>query len=205
MFDCPAFVAWYIGATQSGKTTAAIEHARRLRAIHRRPILSLDLAQGAKQFSGEYHERSARDVVDALWYSGDDTIWTPRNEDELEGVIRVVDDARGIILLVDEASYCLGRRGSSPAMLELLRTHAHKSVHVLLTTQHATGDIPAEAFSCSPYVYCFRNSGPLPLKMLSTYTGIDIERVPLLAPGEHYLIDPMRRVTGPHPPIQLTA
>jgi len=65
-----------------------------------------------------------------------------------------------------------------------MRTHRHARANVFLTAQHLTGDIPQEALSCAPEIYCFRCVSPAVLARLEA-EGIDAEAVKVLPTREY--------------------
>lgn len=190
--DTPSGVAWYVGAPQRGKTTLALKHAEQLSVSTGKPCLTLDLG-GARQFVDEYHEISLGDIADGLWTSGEHLYYTPDDVGDIDSLCKMLAKGRDFILVVDEAVHALNAKGAKSAeLLKIMRTHSHARAHILLTTQHFSGDIPSEARSVDPHLYIFTVSKQaLPtLELLEAYYGIERERVTSLPVGEFIEVAP---------------
>lgn len=181
-------VRWYVGAPQTGKTTLALRHASQLVTERDVPLLVLDWG-GVSNFLDEYHVHTPAAAVEELYGAKEHTFYTPASREDADELLAAVYEAGDSIVLIDEAHYQLGRHATSKPLLRLMRAHAHRRVHVLLTTQHLTGDIPQEAFACSPLVHVFRTSARTALERLEDDYGLDPNQLRALETGAYIRVD----------------
>lgn len=73
-------------------------------------------------------------------------------------------------------------------MLRLLRAYRHAPAHVLLTTQHLSGDVPQEALSCAPRLHVFRCTAPAVLDRLEREYAMDRHMLSQLPQGQFVTI-----------------
>lgn len=137
--------AWYVGIPRAGKTRLAHAHAVETSAACGWPVLVID-SQGVGNFERWPRAASVEEVLLEVWGQKRSTAYVPRDVQEVERLVRAVLAAGRVVLLVDEAAYWLSSsRGRGGALLRLLRAYRHAPAHVLLTTQHLSGDVPQEA------------------------------------------------------------
>jgi hypothetical protein len=175
---------WYVGIPGAGKTTLARRHACELSAAEKKPILFLDSA-GVANFEDVQHARTLKDLAHLVWTRGEHAAWIPTSSEEVEALVHLVAARGSIVLLVDEAAFWLSSsRGRGGGLLRLMRAHRHARVHLLLTTQHLSGDVPQEALSCAPDLYVFRCTSPVVLDRLEREYGVERRKVSCLTRGE---------------------
>jgi hypothetical protein len=175
---------WYVGIPGAGKTTLARRHACELAAAERKPIVFVDSA-GVANFEDVQHARSLKDLVRLVWIDGQHAAWIPSSSEDVEQLVGQVAARGSVVLLVDEAAFWLSSsRGRGGGLLRLMRAHRHARVHLLLTTQHLSGDVPQEALSCAPDLYVFRCTSPAVLDRLEREYGVNRREVSCLTRGE---------------------
>ena len=158
--------AWYVGIPRAGKTRLAHAHAVELSETSGWPVLVVD-SQGVGNFNEWPHAASVDDAVLEIWGKRASCAYIPKDGEEVDQLVRAVLSSGRVVLLVDEAAYWLSSsRGRGGALLRLLRAYRHAPAHVLLTTQHLSGDVPQEALSCAPTLYVFRCTAPAVLDRL---------------------------------------
>lgn len=130
-----------------------------------------------------------REAIEWVWGAGEHAAYIPPGIDEVNALLRACLDPGRVNLWIDEAhTWLTARRGVDGPLLRLMRTHRHARVNLFLTAQHLTGDVPQEALSCAPAIYCFRCTAPAVLERLER-EGIDSEAVRILPKYEfirHY-------------------
>ncbi len=181
-----------------GKTTLALKHRDYLIAKRRVPSITLACVKGVKQFRSEFFEYQLRDVIDSVWKHGDHVYYAPKSLREVDELCAAIMDAQDVVLMVDEAHVYLNAKGEcSDGLISIMRAHAHCGLHVLLTTQHFSGDIPQPARSCAPYVHVFQSSGKASRDLL--VKGYQVPENVLLGMdvGEYVTIDPSNKLTLP--------
>lgn len=169
----PGEVAWIVGQPGSGKTVLA----RALASAAGTPVLIID-SQRVDTFERLPHV-APREAVRALWPSRGkrrSAVVTPADPGEFDALMRAVRAGGDATVLVDEAHHWT-RGGKSVELMRLLRGARHARASVLLTTQHLSGDVPAEALSCTSLVYVFRCASPRALDVLEREWGLDRERI----------------------------
>jgi hypothetical protein len=168
---------WYVGIPGAGKTTLARQHAAELSRAECKPILFLDSA-GVSNFEDVPHARSVSELCQGIWHRGEHTAYMPRTAEEVEEIVECVSEGGETVFLIDEAAFWLSSsRGRGGGLLRLMRAHRHACVHLLLTTQHLSGDVPQEALSCAPDLYVFRCTSPVVLDRLEREYGVDRRQV----------------------------
>jgi hypothetical protein len=181
--------AWYVGIPRAGKTRLAHAHAVQLARASGWPVLVVD-SQGVGNFSKWPHAPSADAAVAEIWRHRRSVAFLPRGGDDVERIARATLSAGHVVLLVDEAAYWLGStRGKGGSMLRLLRAFRHAPAHVLLTTQHLSGDVPQEALSCAPQLHVFRCTAPAVLDRLEREYGLNRHVVAQLPQGQFVTIN----------------
>jgi len=176
-------VAWYVGIPEAGKTTLAAHHLADHCRANRRPCIVLD-SQGVRNFASWRYAPSLEQLVELVWTQGQHVAITPRDEDDVEALCRVLLDAGHVNVLVDEAAYWMNAHTWRKGLLgRVMRAHRHCQVRLLLTTQHLSGDVPQGALSCAPDLYIFRCTAGAVLDRLETDFGVDRRAVAALAQG----------------------
>lgn len=180
--------AWYVGIPRAGKTRLAHAHAVQLARASGWPVLVID-SQGVGNFARWPHAPSVDAAVAEVWRHRRSVAFLPQGPDDVERLARAVLSAGHVVLLVDEAAYWLGStRGKGGSMLRLLRAYRHAPAHVLLTTQHLSGDVPQEALSCAPRLHVFRCTAPAVLDRLEREYAMDRHMLSQLPQGQFVTI-----------------
>jgi hypothetical protein len=132
---------------------------------------------------------SVEDVLLDIWGHKRSVAFIPNDSRDVERVVRAVLGTGRVVLLIDEAAYWLSSsRGRGGSLLRLLRAYRHAPAHVLLTTQHLSGDVPQEALSCAPTLYVFRCTAPAVLDRLEREYAAPRHLVSTLPQGEYLTI-----------------
>lgn len=164
----PNGVAWYVGAPQTGKTTAACVHARQWASELGRPILVVD-SMGTRDFANLRHYDDLTELVEAVWTRGESAAIQPAQVADVDRVCNAARAGGDVVVLVDEAHFWT--RASNP-LLRLMRGTQHSRTRVLCTTQHLSGDVPQAALACDPDLFVFRTSSPRSLERLEREFGV---------------------------------
>lgn len=174
-------VFFYVGKTQSGKTTRAIGDLKADGEATGWPRLVIDTVQ-ARNWRGEPHAPNVAAVLDSLWGENKrDVIWTPGNPDEFEAVMRALKEAGRVHVLVDECRWWANRNKISVDFSKAMRAWAHSDLTFRCTTQHPA-DLHSDAFACIMELYVFRTDIVAALDKLEEY-GFDRERMKTLERG----------------------
>lgn len=164
----PEGVEIFVGATQYGKTTLALEHAYRAND-QAQPFLVLD-CMPAKNFRPYPHAVDRVDVLRRLYGKPErNVIYTPKSEEDLSALFKHVH-AAGVAgeprtILWDECSFFMSPNYVPDLVSIALRGWAHSGNYFLLVTQRPA-DLNGVVFITSPKVYCFHLD-----------RGADLERV----------------------------
>lgn len=180
----PLGVYAYVGAPQHGKTTLAIREMRELARDHGLVPLIVD-SRGAANFASTPHASSVRAVCELVWGQARETVYTPRDQKDLDALLRAVRGAKRCALLIDEISAWK----FSGELEALLRTWSHAKTAVLVTSQHVTGDLGQKFLACAPHCRVFRSTAPASIEFWMRWKGIDPDRVRTLKVGEFVEID----------------
>lgn len=163
---------WYVGVPQSGKTTLALAHAAELHRATGFPLVVFDSAE-VRQLAGVPRVESVDAAVQALWRDRRSCSFVPRELRDVDRMCAAIRGGKEVIALVDEAHVWLSAHdGASSELVAIMRATQHARCHLLLTTQHLTGDIPQAALSCAPTLYVFRSTSSAVLKTLERTYGI---------------------------------
>ena len=170
-------ICWYAGIPGAGKTTRAIEEARTISSATGRPILAIDPAR-VEQFTGSDWQRAKTvdECIALTWKDGRHTVFTPNDEMEAEAIFGAVNEAGGVVLLIDEAHYYLSAHYLSPNLSKIMRAYRHLKLKIILTTQNF-GDIPQRALGQAPHLYIGRQTAPLVLDRLEKQYGLDPQKI----------------------------
>lgn len=180
--------AWFVGIPRAGKTRLAHAHAVELSEQCGWPVLVVD-SQGVGNFEAWPRAASVEEVLLEVWGHRRNTAFIPHDAKDVERIVRAVLTAGRVVLLVDEAAYWLSSsRGRGGSLLRLLRAYRHAPCHVLLTTQHLSGDVPQEALSCAPTLYVFRCTAPAVLDRLEREYAAPRDLVAGLPQGQYLTI-----------------
>lgn len=182
-------VEWYIGKPGAGKTTLAAARAAMLVRSTGKPVLVID-SSGVAQLAHVPRETGAARAARAAFVERRHVSFTPTDETDVELVsARALADGR-VILLVDEAAFWISsRHKGAPSLLRLMRAHRHSKVHLLLTTQHFSADVPQEAISCAPTLFVFACTSPAVLDRLERDYGLDRNLVGSLGRGQYLRLE----------------
>ena len=182
-------VEWFIGKPGAGKTTLAAARAAALVSSTGFPVFCIDSA-GVAQLDHIPRARSLAAALDSVFRLRQHSSFTPRDGEEVETIARQALDRGRVILFVDEAAFWLSsRKNSAPSLLRLMRAHRHSQVHVLLTTQHFSADVPQEAISCAPVLNVFACESPAVLDRLERDYGLDRAAVKALQRGRYFRVE----------------
>jgi hypothetical protein len=177
-------IGWYSGVPGCGKTTRALLDAGELVRALGWPVLIIDSTR-ATQFLGYPHEATPEACFAKLYGSPRaHAVITPERQEEVEALCRGVRAGKRVVVLVDESAFWFnastGRQGE---LLRLMRGWRHAELRLLLTTQHLSGDVPQEAWSCAPRVNVYRQGAPAAFDVLRKRFGIEPEEVAQLEVG----------------------
>lgn len=170
-----SYVAWYVGCPRAGKTYLALQHARAEAARTGLPLLVVDSTHEQRNFPGIPRALGLEDALIGL-HSGEarELAWTPDTNEQVDALARALLAVGRLHVLVDEAAFWLSSsKGRGGPLLRLMRAHGHVPITLHLTTQHLSGDVPAEALSCAPRVYVFRCTSRPALNLLESEYGLD--------------------------------
>lgn len=182
-------VSVYVGSPGAGKTTLALRHAAELIQATGWPAIVVDLG-AVSTFEAQPHVSSVREALEAAVGRGEHAYWTPRELGETEQLFAGVGAAREIVLLIDESHYLLARQRHAPELMRLMRAHRHRRVHVLLTTQALSNDVPQEALACAPTLYVMRTTALTSLERLEREYGLQPDAVRAQAVGDFFRVNP---------------
>lgn len=185
-----------LGAPGTGKTTLAAELVSDAYAATLWPVLVIDsLGAISQSLSRDGTPNSLDDLglttcktpsaaAHALIVEQRHALMVPRDADDVEAIVGALVAWRGgAVVLVDESSPWITSRRRSAALATACRLHRHAHLVVVLTTQHASGDVPAEMVSCEPSWYLFRSVSPTALAWVQKL-GADPSQVRRLADRE---------------------
>jgi hypothetical protein len=180
-------LAWYFGIPGAGKTTLATRHAAELVRRTGWPVLVVN-TESVRQLAGIADAGSPRAACERVWLERRNAAFVPESQADVDYVIAQADRRGRVVLLVDEAAVWITAHDRHGAMLRLMRSHRHKRVAMLLTTQHLSGDCPQEALSCAPVLYVFNCSSGAVHDRLRERFDIDPRLVASLPRGRYIRI-----------------
>lgn len=176
----------YVGETQTGKTTLALQELTAFMRAQRCGAIIVD-SGSATNFRAYPHVANAADAIRGAWH-GQLATWTPRDKDEWASLWTMVERAEGkggartpVAILVDEVSFW----PKSKAFENVLRTWAHKRVTLFVTSQRITKDLGETFLACGPRVRMFRMTAPLTLRLMKNTYNVPWEHVQTLRTGEY--------------------
>lgn len=175
-------VYFYVGKTQSGKTTRAIADLKADGEVTGWPRLIIDTVE-AKNWKGQPHAADLGTVIDCLWGPNKrDVIWTPPDPDQFDRMMRALKASGHVHVLVDECRWWANKNRISADFSKAMRAWAHSDLTFRCTTQHPA-DLHSDAFACIMELYVFRTDIVAALDRLEEY-GFDRERMKALPRGE---------------------
>lgn len=177
--------AWFIGTSGAGKSSLAAGLAVELAGRTCDPLLVVDSEDSLDEaFPNLPVAESVSDAIRLVWGEGRHCRWILEEPAELERVARAARELRRAVLYIDESSYYLHSGTSRKSeLLKLIRTHRHRQVWLLFTTQHFSGDVPQAAFGGGPVLYIFQTSTPVALERLKREWRVPPELVESLPAG----------------------
>ncbi len=175
-----AHARWYFGCPLAGKTLLASIHFQ-AKVIERQvPGIIID-SEGASNFQDVAHAGSVDELVERVWTRGETLAFIPDDQAQVDRISEACRFPGEVVLFVDEASHWLSRgRGTGTPLLRLLRTCRHRGTDVYLTTQHLSGDTPAEALALAPELFIFRTTSWPALERLQAQYRLDPDALQLL-------------------------
>lgn len=179
---------FYVGITQSGKTTKALEDLRADVAATGWPSLILDLMP-AKLFMNLPHEKSVDQVLQKL-YGKEPTgaVFTPKVlERDFDPIMRALAALGRAHVLVDEMRWVGSWRTIRPDFTKAMRAWAQAGGFGLTfrCTAQRPYDLHDDVYAVDPRVYAFRTRGRKDLDRLEAECGFDREVVKQLRRGEY--------------------
>jgi hypothetical protein len=174
----------YVGAPQFGKTTLAIAEQAAIARKNRLVSITVDTV-GAKNFADKPHASNVRAVCELAWGQRRDVVYTPKDQDDLDALLRAARSAGSCCLLIDE----IGQWKWSKPLSMFARTWSHANSALLVTTQHVTGDLGQRFLSCSPRVRAFRITAPIAVEFFLKWKGIDPAKLRTQGVGEFVEMD----------------
>jgi len=179
-------VYWYLGKTQSGKTTRAFAELCEDAEITGWPCLVLDPMR-AENFAKYKHAESLAAAIKRLVGEELHTFYTPGDYvEEFSRLMRAIREVGYVHVLVDECSFFMSWRSCTPEISAALRGWYHSKVTYRLTTQRP-GDIHGDVYACDPEVKAFRTEKEGDLKRLKDEFNFDPERLKALPQGSFEL------------------
>lgn len=176
-------LVFIVGVTRSGKTPEAIRRAREAALAHGWPLLAIDTARDARL--AHLPELPWREALRSVWALDRSCRVVPsRSGDGVADVLRIlaaVESAGRVVLLFDDAGFWTdddGRVGK--ALRSLCRVYRHRQVHLVLTTQHLSGDVGQVMLAAGPRLVIFKTAATESLKRLRKL-GLPAEDVELAA------------------------
>jgi hypothetical protein len=169
----------FVGVTQYGKTTLALDHASKAND-QGQPYLVLDCMPAAN-FKGFPHATDRVDVLKRLYGKpAQNVVYTPKGEEDLEALFKAVHTAgsRGEsrTVLWDECSFFMGPQHIGDWASAALRGWAHSGNYYLLVTQRPA-DMHGVVFITTPEVYVFRLERSVDLERVQKELSIQPEAV----------------------------
>jgi RecA/RadA recombinase len=180
-------LAVYVGSPGSGKTTLAEQHARQLAAARGVGAFCIDSTGSAGLERWEEFE-DLGGALKAVWKENRLARYSPRDEDELRGILRAARDPGRLVVLLDELALWPPRMRELDALCRVWR---HVDTDVLLTAQHLSGDIAQGLRACSPRVFAFHTAPSTTLDVLEKGFRLPGQQLQTLGRGEYLLHDPL--------------
>lgn len=177
----------FVGVTQYGKTTLALDHASKAND-QGQPYLVFDCMPAAN-FKGLYHAADRVEVVKRLYGKpAQNVVYTPKDEADLEWIFRKVHEAgtmgQSRTVLWDECSFYMGPQYIGDEASKALRGWAHSGNYYLLVTQRPA-DLHGIVFITSPEVYVFRLERSVDLERVEKELSIPPEKIRDQAVGQY--------------------
>lgn len=139
----------YVGITQSGKTTLAMNRMGEDIARDGLPALILDMGP-ALNFREIPHAKDPDEVTDKLYGFRSHVFYTPAGEEDFLSVVQSVHQTGACHVLVDEVRWCQSNREIPLAFTKALRGWAHGKYGPV--TWHCTsqrpGDLHGDFYAC---------------------------------------------------------
>ncbi len=197
----------FVGVTQYGKTTLALDHAHAANDAGQ-PYLVLD-CMPAENFKGMLHASDRQDVLRRLYGKpAQNVIYTPKDEADLEALFERIHKAGTMgesrTVLWDECSFFMSPQHVGDSASKALRGWAHSSNFYLLVTQRPA-DLNGVVFITSPEVYVFRLERSVDLERVQKELSIPPEKIRDQAVGqfETYRRNRSEQESRPaHPPSE---
>jgi len=165
----------YVGKTQSGKTTKALEDARADIREDGRPCLIVDLGP-AINFRGTRHEPDRFAVLTKLYGEHKHAVYSPIDMDDFDGLIDGVSSVGDCHVILDEVRWIANFNRISPALTKALRHWAHgkKGPVTYRCTSQRPGDLHRDFYAClTGELYAFRVDPGLDQDRLVKECGFD--------------------------------
>ena len=158
----------YVGQTQSGKTTKALEDARAEIRGDGLPLLVLDLGP-ARNFRGTRHESDRGAVLQRLYGLQSHAVYTPADMEDFDSLIQGIAKVGNIHVLLDEVRWVASHNHISLELTKALRHWAHgdEGPVTYRCTSQRPGDLHRDFYAClTGELYAFR-----------TAPGVDLDRL----------------------------
>lgn len=176
-------VYFYVGKTQSGKTTRAIADLKADGEATGWPRVIIDTVR-AKNWRGQPHAANLGAVLDSLWGPKKaDVIYTPSGEEDFAALMRALIEGMRVHVLVDECRWWANKNKIVLDFSKAMRAWAHSDLTFRCTTQHPA-DLHSDAFACITELHIFRTDIVAALDRLEEY-GFDRERMKTLPRGDY--------------------
>jgi hypothetical protein len=165
----------FVGVTQYGKTTLALDHAK-VANDRGQPYLVVD-CMPAENFKWTLHAADRVDVLRRLYGKpAQNVVYTPKDEEDVEWIFGKVHEG-GVLgeprtVLWDECSFFMSPQHVGDNVSKALRGWAHSGNAYLLVTQRPA-DLHGVVFITSPEVYVFRLERSVDLERVQKELSID--------------------------------
>lgn len=165
----------YVGVTQSGKTTKALEDARADIRVDGRPCLVLDLGP-ARNFRGTYHEPDRAHVLGKLYGARTHCVYTPSSPEDFDALLKGVAKVGDVHVIVDEVRWVASYKNISLEFTQALRHWAHgeDGPTTWRCTSQRPSDLHRDFYAClTGELYAFRTAPGPDLDRLVRECGFD--------------------------------
>lgn len=169
-------IIWCIGAPGSGKTFRALRLAESASDVLKRDVLVIDPVGTIRP--------------NDIKLTGGRKCHLKHVGHDLEAALPMITAAQNAIVVVDEAHllFSAGKRTSTHPVLVAMRTWRHRSIRLILTSQHVSGDVPQAAWACDPGLCVFRTTSRRSLELLEREFDLDPDAVRALPDRAYHFV-----------------
>lgn len=170
-------IAYFVGATGSGKTYLACKLAVEDAASTHRPLVIID-SEGVVPAGtgGAVLVDNPGELPAIVWREGHSVRFVPDGPEDVGRVACYLRGGKNAVLLVDEISYWGRGAHVVPELARLFRVHRHSNVSIYATSQYP-GDISPLIWNIRTHVYVFRNDSMRAMERLTEELSLSDEDV----------------------------